>query len=92
MTSSDRVSPAPCRWISLAAGGFFLTLLLAGVGTQLALANVKPGPADRLVWPTSALFALSYLGSTLLIGSSRSSSWPCSREANEAHVTLTNAD
>ena len=55
-------------WIVLALGGFGLTLLGAGVGSQLVLLQAVPGPAEPYALATIGIAGLSLLVSTTIMG------------------------
>ena len=55
-------------WLGLTIGGFLLTLLISGIGTQVALSFAAPGPAAPYALDTFGIAALGVLASTLIMG------------------------
>ena len=49
-------------------GGFLLTLLMTGIGSQLLMASAVPGPASPYALATLGIAAISAVTSTLIVG------------------------
>jgi hypothetical protein len=54
--------------LAVAVGGFFLTLLGSGIGSQLVMSVAVPGPAAPYAAAMLAVAALSLVLSTLIMG------------------------